>query len=263
MLLQACGLGIQKLACSRLSLTSKKQVRKPTVTCLRLGIEDIAHIAQNKVLIAATTSAAIGQLFKPFTSAILYGKPIDFKAAIQASGFPSTHSSAVVAAATCLALERGFSDSIFGMAVVFAGLFMFDAQGVRREVGIHAKVLNKHMHETKVNSVSSVDTTEVPNSKPGTSSGKLETFGTVLSQEEGHSSLNMTKTPVLERPDMKATPDIAMPLLPRLAAEFKEGSNQKPSKPIKLKESIGHTKIEVTAGALLGLLVSLAIYTIM
>ncbi|KAK6934777.1 Protein of unknown function DUF212 [Dillenia turbinata] len=95
MLLQPCSLGKDHLTCSHLNLTSnsKKQVRKPTVTCLRLGFEDIAQIAQNKVLIAATISAAIGQVSKPFTSAILYGSPIDFKVAIQAGGFPSTHSS--------------------------------------------------------------------------------------------------------------------------------------------------------------------------
>ncbi|KAF4394255.1 hypothetical protein F8388_005889 [Cannabis sativa] len=57
------------------------------------------------VLIAAGVSAVIGQLSKPFTSVILYGKEFDMKSAIQAKGFPSTHSSAIVAAATCLGLE--------------------------------------------------------------------------------------------------------------------------------------------------------------
>ncbi|XP_042422028.1 uncharacterized protein LOC122009799 [Zingiber officinale] len=56
---------------------------------------------------------------------------------------PSAHSAAVTAAATLLGLDRGFSDSVFGMSVVFAALFMYDAQGARREVGIHAKILNK------------------------------------------------------------------------------------------------------------------------
>lgn len=46
-----------------------------------------------KVLIAAGVSAAIGQLTKPVTSVILYGKDFDFKAIVQAGGFPSTHSS--------------------------------------------------------------------------------------------------------------------------------------------------------------------------
>ncbi|KAL5997606.1 hypothetical protein ACLOJK_008536 [Asimina triloba] len=96
------------------------------------------------VLVAAAAASAIGQLSKPFTS-VLHGKGIDFRAAIGAGGMPSTHSASVAAVATTLGLERGFSDSIFGMSVVFAGLVMYDAQGVRREVGIHAKVLNREL----------------------------------------------------------------------------------------------------------------------
>lgn len=38
-------------------------------------------------------SAAIGQLSKPFTSVLLYGKDLDIRATVQAGGFPSTHSS--------------------------------------------------------------------------------------------------------------------------------------------------------------------------
>ncbi|XP_012070168.1 uncharacterized protein LOC105632403 isoform X2 [Jatropha curcas] len=106
-----------------------RELRKSKFSCFcQLGLEDIAGIAHNKVLIAAGASAAIGQLSKPFTSLLLYDKDFDFKTAFQAGGFPSTHSSAVVATATCLALERGFSDSIFGLTMVYAGLIMYDAQ---------------------------------------------------------------------------------------------------------------------------------------
>ncbi|KAJ0041835.1 hypothetical protein Pint_17126 [Pistacia integerrima] len=98
-------------------------------TCaIKLGFEDIAEIVHNKVLISAGVSAAVGQLSKPFTGSLLYGRSLDLKAAIQAGGFPSTHSSSVVAAATCLALERGFADSFFGLTLVYAGLVMYDAQ---------------------------------------------------------------------------------------------------------------------------------------
>lgn len=48
-----------------------------------------------QVLVAAVVSAAIGQLTKPFTSTVLYGKKFDLKAALQAGGFPSTHSSVI------------------------------------------------------------------------------------------------------------------------------------------------------------------------
>lgn len=44
-------------------------------------------------MIAAAVSAAIGQLSKPFTSAVFYGNDFDIRTAFQAGGFPSTHSS--------------------------------------------------------------------------------------------------------------------------------------------------------------------------
>ncbi|CAM8943164.1 unnamed protein product [Rhodiola kirilowii] len=100
-----------------------------------ISLDDIAQVAHNKVLVAAAVSAGIGQLLKPFSSSWLYGKDFSLSSAIQAGGFPSTHSSAVIATATSIALERGFADPIFGMAVVYASLVMYDAQGVRREVG--------------------------------------------------------------------------------------------------------------------------------
>ncbi|KAF3956096.1 hypothetical protein CMV_018750 [Castanea mollissima] len=148
------------------------------LTCLGAGtgtgtgtelFDQISQLAHNKVLVAAGISAAIGQLSKPFTSVLLYGKDLDFKAALQAGGFPSTHSSAVVATATIIALERGLSDSIFGLTVVYAGLIMYDAQGVRREVGNHAKVLNKVLAKIHVNSVHTKDRENMIDSQPGTS----------------------------------------------------------------------------------------------
>ncbi|XP_028126091.1 uncharacterized protein LOC114322863 isoform X2 [Camellia sinensis] len=102
--------------------------------------------------------SAAGQLSKPFTSAILYGNSnnFDFKTVFRSGGFPSTHSSvmntlsprihssAAVATAMSLGFEwwvklvkccisfapslRGLSDAVFGLAVVYASLIMYDAQ---------------------------------------------------------------------------------------------------------------------------------------
>ncbi|XP_058095374.1 uncharacterized protein LOC131240874 isoform X3 [Magnolia sinica] len=81
--------------------------KKPSSSfiCLRIGVEEIAEIAHNKVLVAAAVASAIGQFSKPFTSSILYRRAVNFKAVIQAGGMPSTHSAGVVAVATSLGLE--------------------------------------------------------------------------------------------------------------------------------------------------------------
>ncbi|GKV37844.1 hypothetical protein SLEP1_g45819 [Rubroshorea leprosula] len=212
-------------------------------TCfLHVGLDDVAQIAHNKVLIAAGVAAAIGQLSKPFTAVILYGRNFDFKAAFQAGGFPSTHSSSVLAAATTLALERGFSDSLFGLTVVYAGLVMYDAQGVRREVGNHARALNKVLPKSSINSIASKDKDGFIDLQRGTSS----TLN--MASLDPRSSTNSMKSPQLVTTEQRAKQTT------RLAANYDESP---------LKESIGHTEVEVVAGALLGFLVSLAVYAVM
>lgn len=109
-------------------------------TSLRVhaSIEELSH---NQVLLAALTASLLGQIVKPFTAA-LQGKGFNWKLVITSGGMPSSHSASVAAACTALALERGLADSLFGMAVVFAGIVMYDAQGVRRAVGKQAEVIN-------------------------------------------------------------------------------------------------------------------------
>ncbi|CAN0901871.1 Uncharacterized membrane protein YuiD [Linum grandiflorum] len=191
----------------------------------------VAGVAQNKVLIAAGVSAAIGQISKPFTSVLFYGRDVDFRSAFQAGGFPSTHSSAVVAAATCLAFERGFSDSIFGLSVVYAGLVMYDAQGVRREVGTHAKVVNRMLLHKKQQLPKSNDT--------------ADEFLLIQKQEEAQmfASSSSSSTSINKQPSTRA-----------IISNKTAATSSPPIIRTPLKESIGHTEIEVVGGALLGFL---------
>ncbi|GER37543.1 acid phosphatase/vanadium-dependenthaloperoxidase-related protein [Striga asiatica] len=194
------------------------------LACHSFSVDEISGVFHNKVLVAAGLSAAIGQLSKPFTSSLLYGKKFDLKGVVQAGGFPSTHSSVAVACATSLALERGFSDPVFGLAVVYAGLIMYDAQGVRREVGVHAKQLNKvllqatsYSRDSSSSNVENIDPLFLEEQKPTDSALLLKSEKTMQTSK----------------------------------VEFSCSSP--------LKESIGHTEVEVIAGALLGFLVSLAV----
>ncbi|KAL2896622.1 putative membrane protein YuiD [Bienertia sinuspersici] len=216
---------------------------------LHVGVEDIVTITQNKVLIAAGVSAAVGQLAKPLTSVLLYGKSFDLKAVIQAGGFPSTHSSAVTAAATCLALERGFSDSIFGMSVVYALLVMYDAQGVRREVGIHAKTLNRWILDRQMKSAMKTDENTI-DTVPEKSSVRSLKGSSFIEQPNSFAKEQSVATQVLKSTRQQRT------------TERDDEFERIPSY-VALKESIGHTEVEVIAGALLGFLVSLSVYAVM
>ncbi|KAL6553303.1 hypothetical protein OROGR_007145 [Orobanche gracilis] len=220
------------------------------LACHSISVHDIAGVLHNKVLVAAGLSAAIGQLSKPFTSNLLYGKKFDIKAVLQAGGFPSTHSSVVVATATSLVLERGFSDPVFGLSVVYAALVMYDAQGVRREVGTHAKELNKVLLRTASYSTSFGNVIRTDSSCRGSSSSSVEIMDPVFSEDQKSFQKNpINSSMVLKSDDMQT-----------ISTYTRSSHNVEPNcSP--LKESIGHTEIEVVAGALLGFLVSLAICT--
>ncbi|XP_045799624.1 uncharacterized protein LOC123893852 [Trifolium pratense] len=228
------------------------------ISSLGSGIfNDIAPIAHNKVLIAAVVSMAIGQLSKPFTSVFLYGKEFDIKALVQAGGFPSSHSSATVACATLLGLERGLSDPIFGLAVVYAGLVMYDAQGVRREVGIHARTMNKLLLQLHINYLHSKHGDSLINSQPGSSNPpKVSHEKSLVSQETTANAFVAVKSEGKIRQS-----DEELLLSSELFSEdAKEISKFVADGFLPLKESVGHTEVEVVAGGLLGFLVGLAVY---
>ncbi len=59
-----------------------------------------------------------------------------------AGGMPSSHSSLVCAATFACGRWEGFGSSAFAIMVVFGVIVMYDAAGVRRAAGLHAKELN-------------------------------------------------------------------------------------------------------------------------
>lgn len=138
-----------------------------------------------------------------------------------------------------------------------SGLDLYLLQGVRREVGNHAKVLNKVLDH----SVPTKDTDDVIDTQSGTSYPRsLESLGQILSKEAGSISSKPTNSSLLLQPDDKRR-QTSQAVLSTEQADVEE--ERTTDNLIPLKESIGHTEIEVIAGALLGFFVSLAVYTIM
>lgn len=225
--------------------------RRPpaAASSLHLGPEDVAELARNKVLIAATVASAIGQLSKPFTSGRDGGGLDIIKTAVRSGGMPSTHSAAVVAVTTSLGLERGFADSIFGMSVVFAAIVMYDAQGVRREVGKHARLLNKLWTLKELRAQDLQDSTSELH--PSNS----EIAAELVSIPEDASTSQSSNTTPFSRHNAATNSSRSNALgssEPELA-ELKEEYNR-------LNESVGHTEAQVAVGALLGFVVSLAVH---
>lgn len=67
----------------------------------------------------------------------------DWSLLTSTGGMPSSHSAAVTALSTGVALDHGLHSSIFAISAVFAIITMFDATGVRRHAGEQATVLNQ------------------------------------------------------------------------------------------------------------------------
>jgi len=68
---------------------------------------------------------------------------IDWSLLTSTGGMPSSHSAAVTALSTGVAIETGLDSPIFAVSAIFAVITMFDATGVRRQAGEQAVVLNQ------------------------------------------------------------------------------------------------------------------------
>ncbi len=64
-----------------------------------------------------------------------------------AGGLISSHSAVVTTIATMIGKNVGMKTPLFALSVIFAFIVMYDAAGIRRSVGEHAKILNTMINE--------------------------------------------------------------------------------------------------------------------
>jgi acid phosphatase family membrane protein YuiD len=104
------------------------------------------ELAANRIFIATILAWIIVQTIKVLSASIIT-KKFDFRWFIGTGGMPSAHAAGATAMAIAAGLDLGFTSPIFTLAVVFALVTMFDAQGVRRSAGKQAEILNKIMDD--------------------------------------------------------------------------------------------------------------------
>jgi acid phosphatase family membrane protein YuiD len=99
--------------------------------------------------IALLTSIAI-QLWKGLFAWVRHGRP-NFRRFVETGGMPSSHSAAVAALTTTVALQEGVLSSLFGVTLFFSLIVMYDAAGLRRAAGRQAELLNRivESHENR------------------------------------------------------------------------------------------------------------------
>lgn len=108
-----------------------------------------ASLFQNSVLLATVLAWVSAQLLKVLILAWRKCR-FDFRWFLGTGGMPSAHSAGVSGLAVAVGIERGFHTAIFAVALMFALVTMFDAQGVRRAAGKQAMALNRIFNELYV-----------------------------------------------------------------------------------------------------------------
>lgn len=104
-------------------------------------MEAIKALFSNYVLNVALLSWFTAQVLKTLLHLI---KTKQFKAErmVGAGGMPSCHSASVCALTIAVSRSEGFASPLFAIAFMFAAVVIYDAMGVRRAAGEHAKVIN-------------------------------------------------------------------------------------------------------------------------
>ena len=85
---------------------------------------------------------ALMQSIKVLSDLIIH-KKLNIKRLWGSGGMPSSHSAFVMSLSTVAALSRGLDSLEFAICLIFSGIVMYDAAGVRRAAGKQAKVLNQ------------------------------------------------------------------------------------------------------------------------
>ena len=96
----------------------------------------------NRILDVAVIACFLAQFYKVF-SPMFKGKKSNWVRLMQTGGMPSSHASTVVSLVTSIAILKGMRSPEFAIAMVFSCLVLYDATGIRRAAGEHAKALNK------------------------------------------------------------------------------------------------------------------------
>ena len=99
-----------------------------------------------QIIICAIAGWLLAGILKFILHRILANK-WDWGLILSTGGMPSSHSAFVCGAALAVGLYEGFNTAIFAVAFVLAIIVLADAQGVRRQAGIHAQRINLILNE--------------------------------------------------------------------------------------------------------------------
>lgn len=99
-------------------------------------------ISQNTYVLVAALSWFLAQLIKTLLN-LLMNRELKLERMVGAGGMPSAHSAFVCSLMVTCGRLSGWDSAEFAICFALAAVVMYDAMGVRRAAGEHAKVLNR------------------------------------------------------------------------------------------------------------------------
>ncbi|MBI3243532.1 MAG: divergent PAP2 family protein [Chloroflexi bacterium] len=106
----------------------------------------LAALFQNDPLLAAVAAWSLAQIIKVPLD-YLFTREFNWHLLLSAGGMPSSHAALVAGLAWTMGLEYGFDSAVFAIAAVFSMIVIYDATGVRRAAGEHARVINRMIED--------------------------------------------------------------------------------------------------------------------
>ncbi|MEE1024487.1 MAG: divergent PAP2 family protein [Acutalibacteraceae bacterium] len=103
-------------------------------------------VFRNYILWCSLISWFAAQLLK-FLFVLFFQKKVQFERFVGSGGMPSSHTALVTSLAISTAQICGVESSEFAISFILACVVIYDAMGVRREAGEHAKLLNIMMRD--------------------------------------------------------------------------------------------------------------------
>ena len=101
----------------------------------------LGALFQNQALIAGLIAWLLAQVIK-LPLDYLRTRKWNWALMLTTGGMPSSHSALMTATVFAVGLYNGFDDPLFALGVAITMIVTYDAAGVRRQAGIHAKRIN-------------------------------------------------------------------------------------------------------------------------
>lgn len=102
----------------------------------------VLDIFSNQVIIPALIAWSIAQVSKVVLE-YLVSRCWAWSLLFTSGGMPSSHSALIAAMTHALGLELGFDSPVYAIGFVLSMIVIYDATGIRRQAGMHAKIINQ------------------------------------------------------------------------------------------------------------------------